>query len=152
MDTSEIMATLRSCFEEFDDGRKGYLDRSDIKAAMTALLGTRPSKFEVDKLLTQTAGGQMNLHHFTKCLGPKLAALDEDDFVQQMFYAFDARARGFITIVDLFEIFASIAPSIPPRTIEEVFSEADANGDGRIGFAEFERMVKQHHTLLLNTR
>ena len=151
MDTSEIIATLKNCFEEFDDRQKGYLDRSDLKAAITALLGTRPCKFEVDKLLRQT-GGQMDLSTFTKCLAPKLAALDEDDCVQQMFYAFDARARGFITLADLFEIFASIAPSIPPRTIEEVFSEADANGDGRIGFAEFERMVKQHQLSLLNTR
>ena len=37
-------ARVREAFEAFDGGRKGWLERRELKCAMAALLGYRPSR------------------------------------------------------------------------------------------------------------
>ena len=50
-------ARVREAFEAFDGGRKGWLERRELKCAMAALLGYRPSRLEVRWLLERAGGG-----------------------------------------------------------------------------------------------
>ena len=50
-------ARVREAFEAFDGGRKGWLERRELKCAMAALLGYRPSRLEVRWLLERAGAG-----------------------------------------------------------------------------------------------
>ena len=42
---------LAAVFSEFDSGSKGVLARDELKCAITAVLGHRPTKYEIAHLL-----------------------------------------------------------------------------------------------------
>ena len=50
-------ARVREAFEAFDGGCKGWLERRELKCAMAALLGYRPSRLEVRWLLERAGAG-----------------------------------------------------------------------------------------------
>jgi Ca2+-binding EF-hand superfamily protein len=40
----ELLLEIKSAFESFDRGKKGYLDKTEFKAAVISLNGTKPTK------------------------------------------------------------------------------------------------------------
>ncbi len=49
---------VREAFSAFDEGDKGFLVRDELKPAITACLGYRPTKYEVDVWLRRTGSIQ----------------------------------------------------------------------------------------------
>ncbi len=41
------------------------------------------------------------------------------------------------------KIFQEMAPTMHIYTVNEIFSEIDEDGDGRVSYRDFERMMKQ---------
>ena len=58
----------------------------------------------------------------------------------QAFRAFDRRCAGFLTLSDVKGVFREVAPHVAERTIEAIFFEFDDDRDGRVNFAQFERL------------
>jgi len=137
--------TIERCFGDFDEGGKGWLSKEDLKVAMTALFGFRPTKYEVNRILSaakESSDGAVTLDFFANCMLEKLRGHDEEDEIRQMYMAFDVGCRGFLTLKDAVSVFKEVAPWVPLRTVEVAFSVADKNGDGRVGFAEFTRVMR----------
>lgn len=49
---------------------------------------------------------------------------------------------GFLSLHDLQTVFERAAPSVSEQVLTEVVAEADTDGDGRISYRDFERMMK----------
>ncbi|XP_045165954.2 EF-hand calcium-binding domain-containing protein 11-like isoform X2 [Mercenaria mercenaria] len=112
--TKEEESLCVKIFHGADEGRKGYLSRTDLKVAMVELLGYKPTKFEVNHLL-QTYGE------------------DIDDQV---------KGRGFLTLDDVKKVFSKVAPHVPEQTVHSAFREIDQDGDGRVSYKDFEFLMK----------
>lgn len=168
--TEEKMCQIADIFHHADEGKKGFLTSEDLKVAFVALFGYKPSKSEVQQLMTknekqaplvsgQLPGNQpltktcadttadshqigMSLEHFTEIAKMKILAEDTDDEIRQMFLAFDTMCHGFITLDVAKKEFLQVAPFLDSVTVEKLFREADSDRDGRVSYRDFEFLMK----------
>ncbi|XP_063294970.1 EF-hand calcium-binding domain-containing protein 11 [Pelobates fuscus] len=126
-------------FQICDEDKKGYLSREDLKVAITMLFGYKPSKIEVDSmisLLPKTSG--VTLGEFVRMMIQKKAAQMSIGDERQIFQVFDAHCRGYLTIEDFKRAFRHVAPHLSEQTVLEAFREVDQDSDGMICYKEFE--------------
>ena len=167
--TDEKMCQIAETFHNADEGKKGFLTSEDIKVAFVSLFGYKPSKSEVEQLLTKKTQGTtvsvplpgnqpltkrcaevtthlptlgMTLQHFTEVAKIKILAEDTDGEIRQMFLAFDTMCQGFITLDIAKKIFLQVAPFLDSVTVEKLFREADTDRDGRVSYRDFEFIMK----------
>lgn len=166
--TQEKMYQIAETFHNADEGNKGFLTCEDLKVAFVSLFGYKPSKTEVEQLMTKCqkklARGQlqgeesltkksieatssspqlcMTLEHFTEIAKIKILAEDDDDEIRQMFLAFDTTSQGFITVDSAKKVFLQVAPFVHSVTVEKLFQEADPDRDGRVSYRDFEFIMK----------
>ncbi|XP_072349924.1 EF-hand calcium-binding domain-containing protein 11 [Scyliorhinus torazame] len=139
-------------FHECDLGQKGYLSREDLKVAVVAIFGYKPSKMETDVVMAAAQENDLpglSLEQFTVLMSRKMAAQDRYDEIRHIFSAFDARCRfyhpvvGFLTLEDFKRAFADVTPHLPEQTMLEAFREVDRDLDGHVSFKDFE--IVMHH-------
>ncbi|CAM9492420.1 unnamed protein product, partial [Ectocarpus sp. 4 AP-2014] len=137
--TESKLQEISDCFNEFSDN-KSYLDKDDLKVAVTALLGFRPSKFDVQQMLALATARDpqcpgMSRDMFVESMGRRLALVDPAEELRQIFKAFDRGCRGFITRDDLRQVLSEVfsESEMLPVKVAEMFSEADWDGSGRVG-------------------
>ena len=58
-----------------------------------------------------------------------------------MFMAFDVSCNGYLTVDDVQRCFREAAPTVPTHIVTEIFAVADADGDGRVGRRDFEKLI-----------
>ncbi|XP_054386371.2 EF-hand calcium-binding domain-containing protein 11 isoform X13 [Pongo abelii] len=111
-------------FKACDEDHKGYLSREDFKTAVVMLFGYKPSKIEVDSVMSSinpnTSG--ILLEGFLNTVRKKKEAQRYQNEVRHIFTAFDTCYRGFLTLEDFKKAFRQVAPKLPERTVLEVFS------------------------------
>ncbi|XP_063500125.1 EF-hand calcium-binding domain-containing protein 11 isoform X8 [Symphalangus syndactylus] len=111
-------------FKACDEDHKGYLSREDFKIAVVMLFGYKPSKVEVDSVMSSinpnTSG--ILLEGFLNIVRKKKEAQRYRNEVRHIFTAFDTYYRGFLTLEDFKKAFRQVAPKLPERTVLEVFS------------------------------
>ena len=145
--TEEQRRYIMEAFHAADQGNKGFLNREDLKVAIVSLFGYKPSKYEVDELMSKAKVNTdkrlgMHLENFIAIAGAKFSAQDLDDEIRQIFVAFDIECRGFITLENAKKIFFRVAPFVGTDRVEKVFKEIDSDKDRRISFRDFEFMMK----------
>ncbi|XP_048394251.1 EF-hand calcium-binding domain-containing protein 11 isoform X2 [Stegostoma tigrinum] len=84
----------------------------------------------------------LSIEQFTTLMSRKLAAQDRYDEIRQIFLAFDARCRAFLTLDDFKRAFANVTPHLPEQTVAEAFREVDRDLDGHISFKDFEIVMR----------
>ena len=157
-----FMTRARQVFDSYDPEARGALDRQGAKLAWIALLGRKPSRCELAELLSpaeaasRSEGGRaqgvapeseresmspwVEWEQFAQAAARRRAGMDGSDEVRQAFRAFDRRCAGFLTLNDVKGVFREVAPHVAERTIEAIFFEFDDDRDGRVNFAQFERL------------
>ncbi|KAJ3204734.1 EF-hand calcium-binding domain-containing protein 11 [Dinochytrium kinnereticum] len=136
---------IKEVFKRSDEGSKGYLNKTDLKVAYLGLLGYKPSKFELEQIKRtfdfETRG--MTETEFIKLMSPRLAKIDCDDWIRGVFLALDRSGNGYISLRDLSLTSSQLTSFVPSYVIERCFAEVDTNGDGKVGFREFDIMMKR---------
>lgn len=115
------------------------LSRSDLKCAVIYLLGFKPTTFEIDQIMS--GRDSLPKEQFADLMVIRLQHEDFDEHIRQVFNAFDFNGRGFLTIEDVQRAFQEVAPHVLPAQVSQIFSELDTVGNGKIGYAEFHRMM-----------
>ena len=149
---------LRQIFHEYDSNGKGYLTRRELKLAIIAVFGYKPSSAETrriiadsgtDKGADRSAGNAassststesvtgVNLESFlSHCLRRQIKE-DSSVEIRHVFNALDSQARGFLTIDDVEAACRRVAPGIGVEAIKSVVAEVDRSGHGRIALGDF---------------
>ena len=131
-------------FSHADHGQKGYLARDELKLAIVELFGYKPSKYEVNDILSKESNIATGISRqlFSEIMKSKLSNQDPNDEIRQSFLACDTRCRGFITFEDAVNIFKETAPFVKHFDLQRFFEEVDRDNDGRISYRDFEHMMK----------
>ncbi|KAI8818043.1 uncharacterized protein EV422DRAFT_570187 [Fimicolochytrium jonesii] len=154
---------LVQIFHRADTAQKGHLTRRDLKVALTGLLGCKPSKWELNHLLSvlpshgggddpHSRGGddvRITMEEWLTLAGHKtafrplaLASTTDTSTVRHAFRAADGGCRGYITLGDFAALVRRVAGGAVPRgVVEEAY--ACVAREGRVGWREFEGMMRR---------
>ena len=129
---------------------KNYLDRHGFRCAFARLVGSVPSSLEVAHVFGSGEGGEeeqrVPRETFERYMASRLSAETDDSdsyFARRrradaVFRAFDRANAGYVTLEDALAAFrAAAGETIAREVVEEVFAEADVNGDGKVTADEF---------------
>ena len=70
------------------------------------------------------------------------------DELREVFNVFDKDGSGFISADEVRHLMAKLGEAMTDAQVDELISEADANGDGEISYAEFEKIMMVQGSLL----
>ena len=114
----------------------------DLKCAMAAVLGFRPSRAFVGDVLGHTRMSATR-EEFKAAMSRYEAMQDPRDSMKTLFRLFDRGDRGFVTFEDIEAVALEVCPSLPRATIIDSFLEADTTGSGRCTFPQFEALMSR---------
>merc|ERR1712028_269094 len=112
--TPEQEKECKEAFDLFDGDGSGAIDTKELKVAMMAL-GFEPSDDEIGKM------------------GDK----DMVDEMKKAFLLYDDDGTGKITFKNLERVAQELGEAMSPEELQELITEADADGDGQLSEAEF---------------
>ena len=64
------------------------------------------------------------------------------EMIKEGFKVFDRDGDGFITTAELREVLVKLGLMVSDEDAEEMIREADADGDGRVSYSEYEAVMK----------
>ncbi|KAM9190319.1 EF-hand calcium-binding domain-containing protein 11 [Mergus octosetaceus] len=131
-------------FEVCDEDNKGYLSREEFKVAVVLLFSYKPSKVEVDAVMSSVKPENSGIlfEKFLDLMSARKAAQLYNSETWQIFTAFDVQSKGFLTFEDFKKTFNSVSSKLPERVEPEAFREVDQDSDGCISFKDFESAMK----------
>jgi len=108
-------------------GQKHTMD--DVKKMIAGVDIDKNGKIEFEEFLEMMASGVTSV---TTMEGPLL----------QAFKQFDKDGNGFIDASELKKTMRELGQNLTDDEIESMMKEADTNGDGKIDYQEFLKMMK----------
>lgn len=140
-----ITAELRRLFHRFDREGKGFVNRQELKLAFIEVVGYKPHKYQLTKLLGEERQGLCK-EEFACLLTGVVLDVDPQVNINNTFEAFDMHHRQFLAPLDLQAVVQYIQGDLSSNCgdmttsqpdIAALFSVLDANGDGKVGRREF---------------
>ncbi|KAI1732238.1 EF hand domain-containing protein [Ditylenchus destructor] len=137
----------RKAFTFFDANHDGYITTTEMENAMNKC-GVFPSKLELRLIMSQgdkDKNGVITFDEFCQLMrNQELTGIgarerpDEDQLWEQ-FRMFDKDNDGFIMREEMTQLVKdlSLGSNFPDHIVDQLFREADIDGDGKISFDEF---------------
>ncbi|OQV19740.1 putative Calmodulin [Hypsibius exemplaris] len=136
---------LREAFRIFDKDGDGSITKEELGTVMRNL-GQCPSEDELQQILCDidiNGDGMFSFEEFVGimsnmgAIGEATSAEDEEKELKDAFHVFDKQGTGYITPSDLRVVLQCMGESLTEDEIDDMISEVDLDGDGRIDFDEF---------------
>ncbi|XP_047213497.1 calcium-binding protein 5-like [Girardinichthys multiradiatus] len=149
--TQDELEELREAFIEFDKDKDGFITCKDLGNLMRTM-GYMPTEMELIELsqnINMNLGGRVDFEDFVELMTPKL--LDETagmiglKELRDAFREFDIDGDGAITSEELrFAMIKLLGEQTSKKEIDEVVKDVDNNGDGKVDFEEFVKMMSKN--------
>lgn len=109
-------------------------------------LGQKPSENEVDAMIRkadQDGDGSIDFMEFLDVMASKMGENSFEDDLRDAFLIFDRDSNGYISKRELTFVMTSLGEHITDTAIEKMIKEVDLDGDGRVNYEEFLRLMKK---------
>ena len=105
-------------------------------------LGHNPTEDELQDIINKVdtdGNGTIEFSEFCARMVKKIKDKNTsiDDEIRQSFDLFDLDGNGYITKFELTHVMASLGEELTEQEIDEMMSDADTDGDGRLNHTEF---------------
>ncbi|CAB3399535.1 unnamed protein product [Caenorhabditis bovis] len=136
------MEEYKQAFHFFDANNDGHITIDELEKAMRKC-GQTPSKLELRLIMYHGDNDQNGVITFDEFahLMNGTSSMSQYTYSQlrEQFDMFDKDKDGFIEKMEMISIVRelSLQASFPSKVIEQLFNEADIDGDGKISFEEF---------------
>mmetsp|Transcript_8714 Transcript_8714/g.20383 ORF Transcript_8714/g.20383 Transcript_8714/m.20383 type:complete len:219 (+) Transcript_8714:1-657(+) len=150
--TEDQLQEVREAFDMFDVDGSGTVDVRELKIAMRAL-GFPVQKREVLAMVEGMGKGRddvVDYEEFLQVMSIKMATRDSRSEISKVFRLFDEDQTGRISFDNLKRVIEMVGESISDAEIEDMITEADRDGDGEIGEADFYRVMKHKGSIPLD--
>ena len=140
------MEELKEAFTLFDTNHSGCIDARELKAAMRALGHeiTKPMVTAMFREIGKDPETELSFEEFCKVMAPRLKKANTRDEIMKVFQLFDVSKQGFITGRELRRMADDCGETLSDEELHQMIAEADRNGDGKISFDEFFRVMKKN--------
>ncbi|KAI9332063.1 hypothetical protein BDR26DRAFT_869592 [Obelidium mucronatum] len=141
--TPDQIAEFKEAFSLFDKDGDGTITTKELGTVMRSL-GQNPTDGELQDMINEVDGdgnGNIDFEEFITMMARKLKDSDAEAEIREAFRVFDKDGVGYITVAQLRQVMQNLGENLTEQEINEMFSEADIDGDGRIDFDEFVSMM-----------
>ncbi|EZG44370.1 putative centrin [Gregarina niphandrodes] len=136
-------AQLKQLFDIFDVEKTGYIDARELKAGLRAL-GCYLTPDRIREGLRSVGitdiSAPISFETFCAMAEPLLPKLHSRESYQQLFDIL-AGDGGFLTLSHLKQLCEELKEPIPDDELQRMIYEADQDGDGRVSFEDFMRIM-----------
>ncbi|XP_065663267.1 calmodulin isoform X1 [Hydra vulgaris] len=134
---------LKDSFGMFDTNGDGTISIHEMSVVMESL-GHHATEEEIKKMMrdvqTKESSG-IDFEEFIILMTRKKSADDLTAELKEAFDYFDKDGDGSISSEELQTIMSKFGENLTSEELEEMMKEADANGDGKVDYAEFVKMM-----------
>merc|ERR1711981_1044659 len=137
-------ADFRKNFNLFDKKRTGAIPIGDMGTVLRSL-GQNPTEAELAALMEEVdkdKSGTIEFEEFIDLMARTNKTHEQmEGEIKNAFLTFDADGSGFITREELVETLTTMGDPVDEETINGMIAEADLDGDGKINYAEFTKIM-----------
>ncbi|KAL4238174.1 hypothetical protein ACF0H5_002886 [Mactra antiquata] len=142
--TDEQIEELKASFAMFDQDNDGTISTKELGVVMTSL-GQYPTEHELQEMINEVdidGNGTIEFPEFCEMMMKRISENNENSDFLEAFKVFDSNDDGYISPAELKIAMINLGEKMNDEEINEMVREADLDGDGRISFDEFVRMMK----------
>jgi len=133
---------LKEAFALFDADHDGEITVHELGRVMRNH-GLNPSNDELKDMIRnvdKNSNGAIDFNEFIEMMVRKDAKVEED--VMHAFRVFDRDGDGYISVEELRLTMNNLGEPLTDQEVRSMIEEADLDGDGRINFQEFARLMQ----------
>ncbi|XP_071495172.1 uncharacterized protein [Diadema antillarum] len=135
----------RKAFDKADKDSSGKIDAKEFRQ-LVEVLGKKynpnllPEFSDVDADANKKIDFEEFVVMMEKLRPAKLSESQKQDFINA-FKLFDKDGNGFITVAEIGEALKSVGDNASEAELKEMVKEVDKDGDGKINYEEFVRLM-----------
>ncbi|VDM98807.1 unnamed protein product [Thelazia callipaeda] len=145
--SEEELEEYRQVFNMFDTDGSGAIGIDELESAMRNL-GLQPEKNELEQIIEevdQMGNHEIDFHEFCDVMKRMSDKKNSwNDVVRECFAVFDRSEVGLISKKDFQYILEELGDIRDKAVVDEIFAEADVDGDGVLDYDEFTFMVRNY--------
>ena len=138
------MGVLKEVFALFDKDGDGNISSEELNN-MLEMLGQHVSRDELTNMFQEAdidSNGIIDISDFAALYALRInsAEANESDLIET-FKFYDLNATGYISASNLMYAMERLGCKLSPAEAEEMIREADMDGDGRLDYRDFRRVM-----------
>eukprot|EP00092_Neocalanus_flemingeri_P014501 GFUD01015646.1.p1 GENE.GFUD01015646.1~~GFUD01015646.1.p1 ORF type:complete len:150 (+),score=72.23 GFUD01015646.1:47-496(+) len=141
-----LNAEFKEAFDEFDTDGSGAISSKELLGVMRAM-GQNPTEDELLNLVMEVdmdGNGTIEFDEFLDMMKKKASEVDEEAELKEAFKIFDRDKDGFISMKELKKVTSMLGTVLTKEEIDEFMAEADVDGNGKLDYDEFVKMLLQY--------
>ncbi|XP_063728434.1 uncharacterized protein LOC134855993 [Symsagittifera roscoffensis] len=139
------IAEFKEAFDLFDVNGQGSIGFSELQTCLTKM-GFAPDPTEIRNMIDEvdeSGRGELDFNAFCELMARRMQDDDdEDEVIAKQFRIFDRDQDGFVGPVEMFVVFQELGAPLTFDEVEEIISRADVDNDGKLGYEDFEKVMK----------
>lgn len=136
-------AEFKEAFDEFDKDGSGSISTKELLLVMRSI-GQNPTEDEIGALIMESdlnGDGTIDFKEFLTMMRKKSSETDQTEELRQAFRIFDKNKDGYIEAKELRRVTTTLGQVLTTDEIDTFMREADLDGDGKLDYNEFVRMM-----------
>eukprot|EP00918_Siedleckia_nematoides_P105232 GHVU01229822.1.p1 GENE.GHVU01229822.1~~GHVU01229822.1.p1 ORF type:complete len:163 (+),score=34.18 GHVU01229822.1:46-534(+) len=150
--SEQQIGELRDAFNIFDKDGDGSITTDELHTVMMSLRQSA-SADDIREMIKQVdidGNGTVDFEEFLKMMSRSKVRLErcedahkktQEEEMRQAFRVFDIDGNGYIDATELRTTMNNLGECLSEEDVKAMIREADTNGDGRIDYEEFIRMM-----------
>ncbi|CDR97700.1 calmodulin [Babesia ovata] len=141
--SEEQIAEFKEAFSLFDRDGDGSITTKELGTVMRSL-GQNPTEAELADMINDidsSGSGAIDFPEFLILMARKMKEGDTEEELVQAFKVFDRDGNGFISAQELRHVMTNLGEKLTNEEVEEMLREADVDGDGKINYEEFVKLM-----------
>ena len=137
--TEEQKAQFKVVFDLYDKDGSGAISIGELGAAME--IEDQATLQSMIDQIDMVNADTISFAEFTCMMLRKAKDTDAQDEMVEAFRAFDTDGSGFISREELKNVIENLGEDMTDEDVEQMITESDVDGDGRVKYEEFVRMM-----------
>ena len=134
---------VKEAFDMFDKDKDCKIDHKEFTNVMKAL-GYNLSEKEITHLIGENDhdyDGKLKYEEVLNMINSRSKEIDTEDELIEAFKIFDKEGKGYIGTDEIKHLLLMIGESMTVEEIEEIITQADMDGDGKVSYLDFANLM-----------
>ncbi|PIA61537.1 hypothetical protein AQUCO_00300812v1 [Aquilegia coerulea] len=141
--SEEQISEFKEAFAIFDKDGNGCITTKELGTVMKSL-NQQTTEAELQQMINEVdtdGNGTIDFSEFLNLMALQNKDTDLEEEYKKAFRIYDKDQNGFITATELRQVMASLGDKLTDEQLNEMVREADGDGDGKINYQEFVKMM-----------